>query len=366
MKQKGEMVRAEKVVRAEGETLVNVGEVDSSYLPDHVFEFVSEDGYPAVLLGDPSGISMNVTPRKGRKATPARSAKVARKKKITSSRKSTTDTASKVGLEGKPSRKRKIDETPAAESQGLLEDLRSENLVECERYVGEIVTRVMRSMRLPSTMREEFYSAGMLGLIEAADRFDPEVGVEFPAFAFHRVRGAIIDYVRSTCTLSASAFRVLRALEASNELRAAATDCVARGGSGNKFQQLERVVDYLTKSALSFKLFASLQAEREGTVKFETNSPEVIVCEKKDAEKLRGCLSTLPEKERLVIEQYYFNDMSLTEVAKNHAGLSKSWVSRIHDKAIGHLRDEYIRRSTKEDKEALAYLLSEKGGKKNE
>jgi RNA polymerase sigma factor (sigma-70 family) len=50
----------------------------------------------------------------------------------------------------------------------------------------------------------------------------------------------------------------------------------------------------------------------------------------------------LPEKERIIIEQYYFHDLTLSEVAQQYAGLSKSWVSRLHDRALGMLREKLV------------------------
>ena len=58
-------------------------------------------------------------------------------------------------------------------------------------------------------------------------------------------------------------------------------------------------------------------------------------------EKIRALVATLPEKQRTVIEHMYFQERSLSETAKEVAGLSKSWVSRIHDKALETLREKF-------------------------
>lgn len=240
-----------------------------------------------------------------------------------------------------------------AMTTGMYWDLKESKLEECQEYVDEIVSKLIRSMRLPISFKEEFISAGMLGLVEAADRFVPDKGNDFKAFAFFRVRGAVIDYVRSTCELNGSAYRMLKALEASQELQEAAQDKVRRDSDAGSNRKLERIVDYLTKSAVSYKLIASLQGQREEVTRKDTESPEVLLSKKREAKKIRDSLATLSQKERLIIEQYYFNDVKLSEVAKEHAGLSKSWVSRLHDKAIEKLRDHYIKHSTPADLEAL-------------
>jgi DNA-directed RNA polymerase specialized sigma subunit len=53
-------------------------------------------------------------------------------------------------------------------------------------------------------------------------------------------------------------------------------------------------------------------------------------------------VATLPEKERMIIEQHYFHDRSFVEIANNYAGLSKSWVSRLHDRALSILRAKMV------------------------
>ena len=145
----------------------------------------------------------------------------------------------------------------------------------------------------------------------------------------------------------------MKALEASQELQEAAQDKVRRDSVPSANSKLERIVDYLTKSAISYKLVSSLQGQREEATRKDTESPEVLLSKKREAKKVRDSLATLSPKERLIIEQYYFNDVNLSEVAKEHAGLSKSWVSRLHDKAIEKLRDHYIKNSTPADLDAL-------------
>jgi RNA polymerase sigma factor for flagellar operon FliA len=50
-------------------------------------------------------------------------------------------------------------------------------------------------------------------------------------------------------------------------------------------------------------------------------------------------VATLPEKERTIIEQYYFHDRKFSDIATQSAGLSKSWVSRLHDRALATLKE---------------------------
>ena len=68
---------------------------------------------------------------------------------------------------------------------------------------------------------------------------------------------------------------------------------------------------------------------------------EKQVDSKRNSKKIREIVATLPEKERTVIEQYYFRDRKLTEIASQLTGLSKSWVSRLHDRALVMLKQKF-------------------------
>jgi RNA polymerase sigma factor for flagellar operon FliA len=210
-------------------------------------------------------------------------------------------------------------------------------------YVSTVVYGLMRTMQLPGAMREEFLSAGLFGLVEAAGRFDPERGEKFKTFAFLRIRGAVIDYVRSTCELSPRAYRRLRALEAAQMLReeqltrrggAAANSCDTRETAAKEG------LEYLERVAVAFKLLGHEGDEEARIAARERFDPESNLQKKRRSERIRELVATLPEKERIIIEQHYFHDRKFVEVAEQFAGLSKSWVSRLHDKAIDMLRQK--------------------------
>jgi RNA polymerase sigma factor for flagellar operon FliA len=198
-------------------------------------------------------------------------------------------------------------------------------------------------MRLPEELREEFISAGLMGLVEAADRFDPERGFEFRGFAYFRIRGAILDHLRAGCELSGQGYRMLRALEAAHSLQREQHEGPVPARTPGEDRKLGHAIDYLTKSAVAYKLVNMVGQAAHVAPPYSPDDPELALTKKRDALTLRRCLATLPEKERTIIEQHYFHDLRLVEVAERHAGLSKSWVSRLHDRALVLLRDEYLR-----------------------
>lgn len=227
--------------------------------------------------------------------------------------------------------------TRRAELPSTAMERRDQLIHEYHTFVETVVVRLSRAMRLPSALRDEFISAGYFGLIEAASRFDSSRGPDFRSYAFLRIRGAIIDYIRSSCEFSGEAHRTLQALEAAHQLRE--LSITRRGVSDSAVHEVESARGYLEKSALIFALTNSAD-KRVDDFRQDLLNPEQILLKKQHSGKIRSIVATLPEKERTIIEQYYFHDRKFVEVAAQFAGLSKSWVSRLHDRALEILRDK--------------------------
>jgi RNA polymerase sigma factor for flagellar operon FliA len=222
-----------------------------------------------------------------------------------------------------------------------LEELERRNSL-IEEYAGFaelIVARLIRSMRLPMSGKDDFISAGFLGLVEAAGRFDASRGPEFRAYAYLRIRGAIIDYMRTSCDLTGYAYRRLKALEAAQELREAELEGRSAAGA-SRDSRSGHAVSYLEKIAVAFKVSGERDEDNEENEELDLQHPEALLEEKQRLQKIRSIVATLPEKERTIIEQYYFRDQKFVDVAEQFAGVSKSWVSRLHDRALGMLRDK--------------------------
>ncbi len=228
---------------------------------------------------------------------------------------------------------------PPCPSASSADALRRRNslIEEYQEFVETVVARLIRSMNLPATLRDEFISAGFFGLIDAASRFDDSRGLDFRSYSFIRIRGAIIDYIRTSCTLSGHAYRAFRALEAAQEIRE--VDMMRRTTTPAEVHAGGEPLRVLERSALACML-TQLRDARPDELRHEILNPERILQKKRESEKIRAIVATLPEKERTIIEQYYFHDRKFVEVASHFAGLSKSWVSRLHDRALEMLRDK--------------------------
>ncbi|MEY4700828.1 MAG: hypothetical protein RL326_1015 [Pseudomonadota bacterium] len=224
-------------------------------------------------------------------------------------------------------------------SDALSEQTQRRNaLVEEYRgYVKSVVARLMRTMGLPLALKDDFIASAYVGLIEAAARFDPSRGMEFRYYAYLRIRGAVIDHIRVACELSGHAFRKFRALEVVHEMRQREIEAKLSGKAPEV--KPPTATEVLERSAMALKLAAALDGDAAADHQ-EQQNPERVLQRKQAAKKMRAIVATLPEKERTIIEQYYFHDRKFIEVAEQFSGLSKSWVSRLHDRALDLLREK--------------------------
>jgi RNA polymerase sigma factor for flagellar operon FliA len=189
---------------------------------------------------------------------------------------------------------------------------------------------------------------GTQGLIEAAKKFDPRQGTAFRTFAHYRIRGAIFDGMRRMGWYSRVDYARFRAEERANEYMAAASareaaDKAARSAgqgkpedkSEDKSKLLEDIAEIL--GGVAAVHITSIEAARDAPDdRFQ--APDEAALEAEGRERVRAALAKLPEKERRLMELYYFADMKLEDAGKK-LGLSKSWASRLHARAVNHLRE---------------------------
>ena len=217
---------------------------------------------------------------------------------------------------------------------------RDDLVLKYQDYVHFVVGKLISSMKLPKSSFEEYVSAGYLGLVEAAERYDISHGTNFKSYAFLRIRGAIIDSIRKSSDISGEAYRHARAFEAVQYIREEELleECQDQNGIEDSKKALSKALSHVAKGALVFRVVMSSE-ELEDIPNEETeDNPEQILSFRESAKEIKESLATLPEKERLIIEEYYFKDKSFSEIARSNEGMSKSWVSRLHNRAILRLQ----------------------------
>lgn len=211
-----------------------------------------------------------------------------------------------------------------------------------ESYVEEyspLVRSLARKVRDQFELNvdlDDLVAFGFEGLVDARTRYDPSRGVQFNTFAYYRIRGAILDGVRKGGYLPRRAYARLRAAEAAltlgeqvGEERAAAQQAAAP--AGNAAAALRATVARLTASYT----IASVGQTEDQT---ERGTPEQVLINKESRERVRSAMRTLPEREMALLAGFYFEGRRFDEVAEE-LGISKSWASRLHQKALDRLRE---------------------------
>lgn len=212
------------------------------------------------------------------------------------------------------------------------------------RYAEIVVRRMITTMHLPEEMSEELVAAANLGLVEAAQNFDHERGSDFKSYAFLRIRGAVIDYLTQTSSLSKNSYWYAKALEAMNEVRLIDDEpaVAAIKLPQSTEEALARVFDFAADGALAFRLsYDEVEIEATESAK-EVLNPEEKLAIKQKFKNLKSIVESLPDKERFIVEQYYYHDKSFVEIASMLEGHTKSWVSRLHSRALDLIKKRYL------------------------
>jgi RNA polymerase sigma factor for flagellar operon FliA len=220
----------------------------------------------------------------------------------------------------------------------------SEELARFESALSLVEAIARRIARVvgPSAELAELVSYGRMGLLDASRRFDPSRGVPFRGYASFRVRGAIIDGVRKSARLPRRAHERLNGLAAAAlTSEGAHEDALAPLAPGATPADAER--------ALSEHLAAMATAVAVGllaTTGFSDEGERVPVNPEESAEDalgraellalVRGAIDELPAEEQTLVRRHYLEGERFDHVAAE-LGLSKSWASRLHTRAIKRL-----------------------------
>lgn len=210
------------------------------------------------------------------------------------------------------------------------------------RYV---VGRV--KVALPPTFSfEDISSYGVEGLIDAVEKYTPKMGARFETYALVRIRGNIIDKVRSQDFLPRSVRRKIRDVkEAQDELKKqfgrAATNTEIANYLGIEKEKVEQLLaDDTTITSIYDKKGASDgDIEIIDTIEDSHNLAPHEQLEEKDVKKeLEDALKRLPERERTIMVLYYHENMTLKEIG-DAINVSESRVSQLHAQAIMKLKN---------------------------
>jgi RNA polymerase sigma factor for flagellar operon FliA len=181
---------------------------------------------------------------------------------------------------------------------------------------------------------DDLVAYGCKGLIEAAGRFDARMGASFTTFAYYRIRGAMLDGMRSMSWYSRADLAHFRAEERANEYLQSQAERPA-GQTGDAAETLDEIAEIL--GGVAAVHITSLEAAAHATDERLPPPDEQLQVVAMQA-RARKAMEKLPERERRMIQLHYFEGRNIDEVSRE-MGLSKSWGSRLHTRAVNRLRE---------------------------
>ncbi|MBX9677695.1 MAG: sigma-70 family RNA polymerase sigma factor [Gemmataceae bacterium] len=212
------------------------------------------------------------------------------------------------------------------------DDLVVNNLKLVRHVVGRLVAKLP-----PGVDLENLEAAGALGLVEAANRFDPTRGIAFDAYAYRRIRGAVLDELRRNCPLPQ------KLLEKVAKVRRAVRDLTPPVQPEQIAAACRMSVDEVGECLEAMRMTRMVSFDEEpnqGRIRFRFDS-ESPGSEAEAAEMrglLRKAILKLGERERLVVTLYYLENLRLKEIGPV-LGLSESRVSRVLAESLYQLSE---------------------------
>jgi RNA polymerase sigma factor for flagellar operon FliA len=225
----------------------------------------------------------------------------------------------------------------AAEREALI----NETLPLIKHIAHRVATRLPSNVEL-----HDLINAGVLGLLDAIDKFEPERNVKFKTYAEVRIRGAILDSLRNLDWAPRSLRKKSRDLERtysdlSQKLGRPATDEEMSEAMGEDLEDFHALVDQL--HGLTIGSFENLSDGEDSDSYLNyypddgSNDPYARFQTSELTRLLVAAIEDLPEKERLVLSLYYYEEFTMKEIGAL-LGVNESRVSQLHTKAMLRLR----------------------------
>jgi RNA polymerase sigma factor for flagellar operon FliA len=204
---------------------------------------------------------------------------------------------------------------------------------------------------LPSHVEDaDLISYGLMGLIGAIERFEPERGIKFETFAMTRIRGAIIDELRSLDWVPRSVRSRAREIETAqskleHELQRAPTEAELAAKLGCSEEELQTSLLEISNSSVYAldELWTVSDSSGDQVSLLDTIAddgaadPQEALATSEIKDRLTEAIASLPEREQLVVALYYYEHLTLREIGEV-LGVTESRVSQLHTKAVMRLK----------------------------
>jgi len=224
---------------------------------------------------------------------------------------------------------------------------RDKLIIACLSYVKSTAQRLSIYAN-PTQDTDDLVNAGIIGLMDAIERYDPSKGASFKNYAQHRVRGAIMDEIRSMDWVPYSTRDKARKIEKvyaeldQNGSKSPDEEEIA-DAMGITIQQYYDILLEINRMTISLLDDIFYDDDEVPDPDDNANDPEKELL-MTEAESLMGeAIERLPEKEKLVITLYYYEEMTMKDIGKT-INLTESRVCQIHSSAILrlHSRLKYV------------------------
>lgn len=238
---------------------------------------------------------------------------------------------------------RKYQESVCLEIEPLSEAKREAFIIENAPLVKQMAERM--AMRLPPNITvDEMVSSGIMGLLDAIDKFDASKGIKFTTYAKIRIKGAMLDELRKMDFITRSVRKEIRRIEDTIvdlelKLGRSPEDDEIADSMGVDIETYYQ----LTQKANGARLFSMDETHADVFLpKFsmqdaKTPSPLDVVNIKELKEDIAKALSKLTKKEQMVVSLYYYDELTLKEIAQV-LDLTESRICQIHSNALIKLR----------------------------
>jgi RNA polymerase sigma factor for flagellar operon FliA len=225
----------------------------------------------------------------------------------------------------------------AADQRGY--QVERDQLVEEHRtFVRAIAAEIARNLP-PHIELEELVACGNLGLVEAAQRYDPKYRTSFRTFAYYRIRGAIYDALRSMAPLTRREYSRIRFASNANDIletvagdEHAMTDPIA-ASLDDEIAAAQNAIDALIPIYI-----LSIDSEQMPDVADRHETVLDRIEQQELAALARSIVDQLPADDRQMIIEIYFKNRPISDVGRD-LGVHKSWASRLHARAIKRMRE---------------------------
>lgn len=226
---------------------------------------------------------------------------------------------------------------------GSKEDIVTKYLPLIRKLAGKL------SIALPPSLDEEdLVGSGIIGLLEAHDRYEVSRGVQFSTYATWRIKGAMIDEIRRTSPAPRSFFSQYRQVHQAEEgLRQTLNREPSReeiasslGWSSSMVEQVWSNYNLMSVVSLEKMIFTGDGEDSltlEGVISSPEQTPEEMLADKEQIELLASALEKLPEREKLMLSLFYYEELTKKEIA-GLMKVSAARISQLHARAIERLR----------------------------